>query len=168
MLLICFLLAVGIIGVGLMMITFAYPEYYAKFSKFIFRRIRHALGQPTLTPEQEEAKAKVKKLTPYMALAAKIEQIVAGQTLRFKIPETWGGSFITVELNQQKPQTGRKYVLSMENAVHGMPGQKRTIMYVTDNPIEIATSVMDRNCELFVTSGEKPVGDENVAVGIKK
>ena len=168
MLIMCFVIAVGIISVGLMLTVFAYPEYYARFGKFFFRTIRHALGQPVLKPEQEEAKAMAKKLTPYMALASRIEQLTPGQILRFKIPETWGGNFITVKLNPQDPQTGRKYILSMENAVHGMPGQKRTIMYVSDKPIEIAASIMDRNGELFVAAGEKPVSTEKVPADAKK
>jgi hypothetical protein len=168
MLLAYLILVVGIIGTGLMLMTFACPEYYARFGKFLFRTIKRALGKPTFTPEQEEAKAKAKKLTPYMALATEIEQIVPGQTLRFKIPETWGGNFITVELNPQEPQTGRKYILSMENAIHGMPAQKRTIMYVSDKPMEIAASIMDRNGELFAVAGEKPVSAEKEAVGVAK
>jgi hypothetical protein len=162
------IVAVGIIGIGLMLMAFTYPEYYYRFGKFLFRTIKHALGKPTFTPGQEEAKAKAKKLTPHMALAAKIEQITPGEVLRFKIPEIWGGSFITVELNPQELQTGKKYILGMENAVHGMPGQKRTIMYVSDKPMEIAASIIDRNGELFITAGEKPVSPEKVAVGAAK
>ena len=126
------------------------------------------MGKPTFTPGQEEAKARAKKLTPYMALATKIEQIVPGQTLRFKIPETWGGDFITVGLNPQEPQTGRKYILSMENTVHGMPGQKRTIMYVSDQPMGIAASIMDRNGELFVIAEKTPASTEKVPADARK
>lgn len=165
---ICLVLAAAIIGIGMFMLAFMYPEYYARFGKFLFRTIKHALGQPTFTPQQEEARAKTKKLTPYMTLASRIEQLIPGQTLRFKIPDTWGGSFIAVELNPQYNEGGRKYILSIENAVNGMPGDKRTIMYVTDKPIEIAASIMDRNGELFVAAGEKPVSTEKVAVGVRK
>lgn len=162
------IIVVGIIACAVLLLIFGYPELLIRFGKFLHRTISRALGRPTLTPKQEEAKAKAKKLAPYVALASKIEQLTPGQTLRFKIPETWGGSFITVQLNPQDPQTGRKYILSIENAVQGMPGDKRTIMYVTDQPIEIAASIMDRNGELFVAAGEKPASTEKVAVDVKK
>jgi hypothetical protein len=158
----------GVIGIALLLTLFTYPELYTRFGKFLVRSIRHAAGRPSLTPEQEEAKAKAKKLAPYMALASRIEQLIPRQTLRFKIPETWGGNFITVELNPQYPQTGRKYILSIEKAVNGMPGEKRTIMYVSDQPVEIAASIMERNGELFVAAGETPVSTEKVAVDAKK
>ena len=168
MLMIYLIIAVGIIGTGLMLMAFTYPEYYMRFGKFLFRTIKYALGQPVLKPEQEEAKAKAKKLAPYMALASRIEQLTSGQILRFKIPETWGGDFISVELNPRYPQDGRKYILSMENSVHGMPGQKRTIMYVSDKSMEIAASIKDRNGELFVTAEETAVSTEKVPADAKK
>ena len=162
------ILAASIIGIALLLMAFMYPDLFVRGGKFLIRAVRHAAGQPTLTPEQEEAKAKAKKLAPYMALASQIEQLVPGQTLRYRIPETWGGNFITVELNPQYPQKGRKYILSIENAVHGMPSGKKTIMYDSDNPIEIATSILDRNGELFVVAEETPVSTEKVAVNAKK
>jgi len=168
MLIIYLLLVVGIIATGLLLLLFTYPEYYARFGKFFFRALRHATGRPALKPEQQEAKTKAKKLAPYMALADRIEQLIPGQILRFKIPETWGGNFITVELNPQYPQTGRKYILSMENAVQGVPSGKRTIMYVSDKPVEIAASIIDRNGELFTVAEEKPVSAEKAAGDTKK
>jgi len=103
-----------------------------------------------------------------MSLVSQIEQLVPGQTLRYRIPETWGGNFITVELNPQYPQKGRKYILSIENAAHGMPGGKKTIMYDSDNPKELVTSILDRNGELFVVAEEISVSAEKVAVDAKK
>jgi len=160
--LIILLIVVGLLLVALIIIPFSYPELFTRGWKFLVRTVRHAAGRPTLTPEQEEAKAKAKKLAPYMSLANQIEQITPGQTLRYKIPEPekWGCGFLTVELNPQYPQKGRKYILSTENIVHGMPGGKKSIMYDSDKSIEIANSIHDRNGELFVVAEEIPVSAE--------
>jgi len=166
------LVIVGIILVLVMIAVYA-PWVVVRPVKFLVRSIKRAAGRPTFTPEQEEAKgeakAKAKKLAPYHPLATKIEQLVPGQTLRFKIArERWGLDFVTVELNPQHPQRGKKYILSAENAVQGMPGGEKTIMHDSDNPIEIATSIMDRDGKLFVVAGEMPVSAEKVAVDAKK
>ena len=87
MLIVILILVVGLLLCAFIFMAFCYPGLLAKGGKFLVRTVRHALGQPTLTPEQEEAKAKAKKLAPYMSLANQIEQLVPGQTLRFKIPE---------------------------------------------------------------------------------
>jgi hypothetical protein len=155
------------VAVALLLLGFTNPELFTRSGKFLVRSIKHSAGLPTLTPQQEEAKAKAKKLAPYQTLVTKIEQIFPGQSLRFKIPETWGGSFITVQLNPQYPQSGQKYILSLENAVNGMPGDKRAIMYVTDQPLEIAASIMERNGELFVLAGERPVSAEKATIAEK-
>jgi len=170
MLIVILILVVGLLLCAFIFMAFCYPGLLAKGGKFLVRTVRHALGQPTLTPEQEEAKAKAKKLAPYMSLANQIEQLVPGQTLRFKIPEpeTQGFGFITVELNPQYPQKGRRYILSAENIVHGMPGGKKTIMYDSDQSMEIANSIHDRNGELFVVAEEIPVSAGRVAADAKK
>ncbi len=147
-----------------LIIVFGYPQLLAKAGKFLFRTIR---GQPALKPEQEEAKAKAKKLTPYMVLASHIEQLIPGQTLRYKIPETWGGNFITVELNPQYPQKGRKYILSIEKMANGLPGGEKTIMYDSDKSIDLAASIKDRNGELFVIAEETPANSEKVPAAQK-
>lgn len=158
---------VWIILVGLLVVTaliimpLCYPELFVRAGKFLFRPVRHLVGKP--------AKPKARKLTPNEVLANQIEQqLTMGQTLRYKIPETSGGGFITVELNPQYPQKGRKYILSMENMVNGMPGGKKTILYDSDNSIDLATSVLDRNGELFVAAEEIPVSAGKVAVDAKR
>jgi hypothetical protein len=168
MLIVILSLVGGVLLMALIMIPFIYPELFARGWKFLVRTIKQAMGRPVLKPEQEEAKAKAKNLAPYLALASRIEQITPGQPLRFKIPEAWGCGFVTVVLNPQYPQKGRKYILTTENTVSGMPGGKRTIMYDSDNPVEVATSVVDRNGELFVVAEETPIRAEKVAVDAKK
>jgi hypothetical protein len=160
----------GVILMALIMIPFIYPELFARGWKFLVRTIKQAAGRPVLKPEQEEAKAKAKNLAPYLALADQIEQITPGQTLRYKIaePGTWGGGFVAVELNPQYPQKGRKYLLIIENSINGMPGGEKTTMYDTNNPVEVATSVVDRHGELFVVAEETPIRTEKVGVDAKK
>lgn len=168
------LIATLIIGscvlvIAWMLLTMMYPQSYVKFAKFLVRRINQAAGRPVLTPEQEEAKAKAKKLAPYLAVATKIEQIAPGQSLKFRISrEKWCADYLTVELNSQYPRNGKKYILSAEKSVHGMPDFRKTIMNETDNTVEIAESIIAREGNLLVTAEEMPAGAEKVAVGARK
>lgn len=160
-------LIVGTIGVGLMIYAFANPVAYVRFGKLIIRIIKHAFGKPTSTPEQEESKAKAKKLAPYMSIANRIEQIVPGQIMRFKIPELWGGDFISVELDPHFQQE-KNYIIRVESAVDGLPGGESTVMYSSDKPIVIAASIMDRSGQLFVEAGEKQERTDKVAAHVIK
>lgn len=160
------IIALMTIFVALFLMAFIYPELFARFGKFLFRPVLRAVKRKPGTRAQA---AKPKKLTPNEVLAKQIEQLIPGQILRYKIVrETWGADFIAVELNPQYPQKGKKYILSTGNIVQGMPGGKKSIMYESDNSLEIATSVLDRKGEQFVMAGETPVGTEKVAVDAKK
>jgi hypothetical protein len=158
MLLIILILAAATVGIALMLMALTYPEVFARFGKYLWRGIRHVLRQPVLTAEQEAAKVKAKKLSPHMALANQIELLIPGQTLKYKIPETSGGGFITIELNPHYPQGGKKYVLSIENMVNGMPGGQRSFLYDSDKPTDLTTSILDRNAELYAVAKGTPVG----------
>jgi hypothetical protein len=158
------LVVIGILVVGLFLTAFSFPELYARIGKFLIRNIKRALGLPTLKPEQEEAKIKAKKLAPYQALVTKIEQIIPGQTLRYKIPETWGGSFVVIEINPQHLQNGRRYFLSIEDGIQGMPGGPKTFMYDSDEPLTLAKSIIDRNGESFVESGKESIITEKTTI----
>jgi hypothetical protein len=170
MLIVYVVIALLVISIILTVLTFCNPELLTRWWRFLVRAVRRAVGRPTFTLEQEEAKAKAVKLVPYMALADRIDQITPGHLLRYKIPEpeTWGGDFITVELNPQYPQKGRKYILSIESAVSGMPGGEKTIIYDSDQSIEIANSIHDRKGEPFVMAEETTVSAEKAAVDARK
>jgi hypothetical protein len=119
---------------------------------------------PTLTEAQEEAKVRAVKLAPYQNIVDKIEKIIPGEILRYKIPETWGGSFVAIQKNPQYPGSGRMYILSIEDGIQGMPGGQKTVMYDSDEPLVLASSVVDRSGQLFSASGEKSVKAERTTV----
>jgi hypothetical protein len=162
--------AVGGVFIILLGITIMFPRYYARFGKFLWRSITRSLGRPTLTPEQEEAKAKAKKLVPFMPIATKIEQLVPGQIVRFMIArEQWGADLLNVEINPEHPQGGRKYIVSTENVERGIPDGKRTRMYDSDNPVEIAASILDRNGKLVASTEQtNATSAEKVIAGTKQ
>lgn len=102
---------------------------------------------------------KAKKLSPKDILAEQIEKLTSGQVLYFKVPESWGGDFIAIELNPQYPEKpkSKKYLLGVENIVNGQPGGKKTSIGDSDKPIELAKWVLDRQGEPFVAK-EAAVG----------
>lgn len=155
--LVILLLVAATAAITVMLLALTYPEIFARLGKFFWRGIRHALGKPVLTPAQEEAKIKAKKLAPHMVLVSQIELLTPGQMLRYKIPETDGGGFIDIEINPQYPLGGRKYVFAIEKAVNGMPSGHRSILYDSDKPTDLTTSILDRHAELYGVSKGTPV-----------
>lgn len=105
--------------------------------------------------KQTEAKAteakpqKVEKLSPKEIIGNQIEQLGPGQSLSYKVPEVWGGDFITVELNPQYPGKGKKYVLGTDKIVEGKPAGKRSRMWDSDKPKDIAGWIVERDGKLF-------------------
>jgi hypothetical protein len=153
-----------ILVVGIFLTIFALPDLYVRLWKSLVRSIRHAVGLPTLTAEQEEAKAMAIRLAPYQNIVNKIEEMIPGEILRYKIPATWGGSFIAIQRNSQYPQRGRRYILSIEDGIGGIPGGQNTVMYDSDEPLILASSIIDRSGELFTGSGEKSISAEKTTI----
>ncbi|MFH1652361.1 MAG: hypothetical protein ABID87_09735 [Chloroflexota bacterium] len=166
MLIVYLMLAVAVIGTGLMLMAFTYPELFGRFFRYLFRSLTRSAGQTALTPQQEEAKAKARK---YIPLSHRIEQLMLGESLNFILssPETWGGKYLVVQINQQYPQRGKKYVLSLVNDLKDLPIEERDVLYTSDQTLEIAASIMDRNGELLVTAEKKTVSAQKVAAGVK-
>lgn len=156
-------LSLAIIGLVMMIIAFTYPEYYGKAGKFIFRMIRRALKRPDKLSKMASGQKQTGELAIKVSLADQIAQLVPGQVLRFKIPETQEGEFITVQLNPQYSRSGRRYIIGIEDAIAGMPGNRNTLMYVSDEPMEIATSILNRQGEPFFLATELPAGGDKIA-----
>ena len=149
-------LAVGVIIIFLIIWAFIKPEHFKKLFGFILRPISRSFGRKTLTPEEEEDKAKAKECARYAPITIRIDKLVAGQVLRYKIPEPpkWGCDFLNVELNPDSREDGTKYILSMENAINGMPDGKRITLRISGQPLHIAASIMDRDGMLFEEARE--------------
>jgi hypothetical protein len=76
-----------------------------------------------------------------------IEQLDRGQSLLFKLPETFGDSYVVVEINSQHPQKGqKKYMMRLgrdeETARRANP------FWSSDKPKQLAAWVSDRLGEL--------------------
>ena len=92
---------------------------------------------------------KAKKLSPKEIMMNQIEQLGAGQSLSYRLPETFGGGLAVVELNPQYPGRGKKYVLSTDAIVEGKPAGKRSRLWDSDKPKDLAGWILERNGELF-------------------
>jgi hypothetical protein len=85
----------------------------------------------------------VKKLSPNEVIANQIGQLDPGQSLSYRLPETFGGGLAVVELNTEYPGKGKKYVLSTDKIVEGKPAGKRSRIWDSDKPKDIAGPAHD-------------------------
>jgi hypothetical protein len=67
-----------------------------------------------------------------------VEQLTDGQSLKFKIPQTFGGGMAAIELN---PNKGKKYLLKLGK------DENLTPYFDADKPKELAKWVADRQGE---------------------
>ena len=71
-----------------------------------------------------------------------VEQLKDRQTLKFKIPQTFGGGMAVIELNQNYPKNGKKYLLKLGKDENVSP------YFDSDKPKDLAKWVADRMGEL--------------------
>jgi hypothetical protein len=69
----------------------------------------------------------------------KMEQLIEGQALKFRIPQTFGGGIAVIELNQNK---GKKYLLKLGKDESVSPYSD------SDKPKDLAKWVAERMGEL--------------------
>jgi len=65
-----------------------------------------------------------------------IEKLSAGQTVTYKLAETFGGEFAVIQLNPEGG--GKKYMMTLEEAQAGKPTGKKRVFMRHDNPTFIA------------------------------
>lgn len=83
-------------------------------------------------------------------IANQIEQLGPGQSLSYKLPETWGGDLAVIELNPRYPEKRqKKYILSTDQIVKGEAAGKKSLLFSLDNPRFIARWVVERQGEAF-------------------
>ena len=88
------------------------------------------------------------KEKPADKIIAVVEQLQAGKSLAFILPEAYGGWQLVVELNPSHPKKGRQYIASREDIVEGIPSGKKFYQFGTDHPKEIAEWVLDRKATI--------------------
>lgn len=72
-----------------------------------------------------------------------VEQLNDGQTLKFKIPQTFGGGMAVIELNQNYPKNGgKKYMLKLGKDENVSP------YFDSDKSKDLAKWVAERMGEL--------------------
>ena len=106
-------------------------------------------------PKESAAQSKepeAKKLPLKDDIIEHIEQLGVGQTLHYKVPESWGGDLIYIELNPQYPETGKKYSLGTETIADGKPSGKKSFISYSEKAKELAAWVLGRKGEPFITS----------------
>jgi len=82
-------------------------------------------------------------------IASQIEQLGPGQSLSYKLPESFGGELVVIELNPRYPDKERKYILSTDKIVDGEPAGKKSLLFGHDKPRVLARWVVDRDGEAF-------------------
>ncbi len=145
------LMVAGVLIIAAIMLAFGYPQVYANLWKLAFRPFKKLFKN-----NGKDAVPKPHKATPNEILAGKIDQLAAGKTLRFKVaePEAWGCNFVSVELNSQYPQRGKKFLFTREKMSNGMPDGNKCSIYDTDSALEIADSIIERKGTTFATAEE--------------
>ena len=102
----------------------------------------------------EVPKPKAKKLSSREIIISEIEQLGAGQSLRYRLRELWGEEVldesVVIELNPQYPGKGQsKYAFSSEQLVDGKPAGKRTLLAQSNKPEYLAAWITERKGELM-------------------
>jgi len=119
----------------------------------MFWKKKEAAVKPT-EAKAEPPKAKEKKLSPKDIIVRKIEQLSPEQTISYRLPETYGGGLVIVELNPEYPAKGRKYILSTEKIASGKPTGQRSRLWDSNKPKDMAGWIIDRGGELFGSTEE--------------
>ena len=66
---------------------------------------------------------------------AAIEKLGSGQSATYKLAETFGGELAVVQLN---PESGKKYIMTLEQTQAGKPTGKKRVFMKHDSPTFIA------------------------------
>jgi len=84
------------------------------------------------------------------ALISEIEGLTAGQAIRYRLTDTFGGGLAVIELNPQYPGKGAKYILSTEALVAEKPSGNKRTLFDTNKAKLLADWMFDRNGERYL------------------
>jgi hypothetical protein len=83
-------------------------------------------------------------------IAQEVEALTPGQAVIYQIPEFYSfARFLGVELNPMFPQKGKKYLMFTDQVADGKPVGKRSEMCTTNNALEYAVWVSERDNDTY-------------------
>ena len=83
---------------------------------------------------------------------AAIEELVPGKNLIYRLPELYHGgigAFAIIELSQDFPKKGRKFIISTDMADNGNPKGQKIRRWDTNKPKEIINWLKDKSATPF-------------------
>ncbi|MDQ1240336.1 MAG: hypothetical protein QG663_1747 [Thermodesulfobacteriota bacterium] len=84
--------------------------------------------------------------------SASIEELAPGKSLIYRLPEIYHGgigAFAVIELNQDFPKNGRKYIISTDTAENGNPKGQKIRRWDTNKSKQIIDWLKDKNATPF-------------------
>ncbi len=141
------IVVVGVLIVAAILLVFAAPQLFSGLGKLLISPFRKVIEHSD-SRTGAAAKPKARKLSPNEVL---MEQLKPGQVLRYKIPSKWGGNLLILELNPNYPDSGNKYVLSVENSYNGSSNENKRIICQSDSTLDLENSILAREGELLST-----------------
>lgn len=94
----------------------------------------------------KKKQTEAKEPSPVEIIMNQIEQLSPGESLTYRVGETFGGDLAIVDLNPQYPDKGeKKYRMSTEKLVDGKPSGKRKPLWYYDNSKMLASWFIERH-----------------------
>ena len=92
---------------------------------------------------------RAKKLTQ-REIISHIEHLSAGESVSYRLPESYGGQVAMVEFNIEYPwRRDGKYLLNVQTFVDGKPTGGKAQVLISDEAKEIATWLAERRGKLL-------------------
>jgi len=77
-----------------------------------------------------------------------IEQLSAGESVSYRLPEVYGGQVAVVNFSTEFPWRGSKYRLSIQTLIDGKPAGEKERVLESDEPKDIAAWLSKRRGKL--------------------
>ena len=77
-----------------------------------------------------------------------IEQLSAGESVSYRLPEVYGGQVAVVDFSTEFPWRGSKYRLSIQALIDGKPAGEKERVLESDEPKDIAAWLSKRRGKL--------------------
>ena len=97
--------------------------------------------------KKKTAPKKAKKLTQ-REIISHIEQLSAGESVSYQLPEVYGGQVAVVEFNTDYPWSDSKYRLSIQTLIDGKTAGEKERVLESDEPKDIAAWLSKRRGKL--------------------
>jgi len=91
---------------------------------------------------------RTKRLTQ-REIVSQIEQLSAGESVSYRLPEVYGGQVTVVEFNTEYPWRGSKYRLSIQTLIDGKPVGERERVSESHEAKDIAAWLSERRAKLL-------------------